>query len=303
MSGDAAGRPQPAGGATPATGAAPAPNGADQRSEATRARDVSRPLPFVQGTRGVVALSLEGMLASRRSLVVALFLWLPVVFALVFRLAAARLPPELGAYDLYGLLIAFFYVRNALPLAALFYATALVSDEVEGRTLTFLLTRPVARRALLSGKFAAYVATTLTLALPPLVVCFFLLASAGGFAGLTGRMGDLLRDLGVAALALVAYGALFTLLGVLLRRPLIPGLLFLFVWELMANLPGYLPRLTLTAWLRSLITHRPPGEGLSELFAQTQPTGLSLLVLAGATAVFLGLAAGIFSRREYVLDQ
>ena len=44
---------------------------------------------------------------------------------------------------------------------------------------------------------------------------------------------------------------------------MIPGLLFLFVWELIANLPGYLPRFTLTAWLRSLLHHRPAEEGLS----------------------------------------
>ena len=60
-------------------------------------------------------------------------------------------------------------------------------------------------------------------------------------------MPDLFRDLGVVLLTFLAYGALFALMGVLLRRPVIPGLLFLFGWELLANLPGYLPRLTLTA--------------------------------------------------------
>ena len=49
-----------------------------------------------------------------------------------------------------------------LPLAALFYATSLVADEVEGRTLTYLLTRPITRASILAGKFAAYLATTLT---------------------------------------------------------------------------------------------------------------------------------------------
>ena len=105
------------------------------------------------------------------------------------------------------------------------------------------------------------------------------------------------------ALALVAYGAFFALLGVLLRRPVIPGLLFLFGWELLANLPGYLPRLTLTAWLRSLIHHRPPEEGLFGLFGQVQPAGLSLAVLVVASSLFLTAAAWLFSEREYVLDQ
>jgi ABC-type transport system involved in multi-copper enzyme maturation permease subunit len=107
----------------------------------------------------------------------------------------------------------------------------------------------------------------------------------------------------VIALTLVVYGALFMLFGVALRRPVIPGLLFLFVWELLALLPGYLPRFTLTAYLRSLVPHRPPDEGLAEVFGQVLPAGLSLGTLGVLLVVFLGLAYGIFSRRDYVLDQ
>jgi ABC-2 type transport system permease protein len=114
---------------------------------------------------------------------------------------------------------------------------------------------------------------------------------------------DLLRDLGVMLLALVAYGALFALLGVLLKRPVIPGLLFLYGWELLANLPGYLPRLTLTAWLRSLIHHRPAEEGIAGLFQQVLPGDQALAVLLGASLVLLAAAGWIFSSREYVLEQ
>jgi ABC-2 type transport system permease protein len=268
-------------------------------------RDTSRPLAFGPATRAVFDLSLEGMIWSRRSLLMGLLVGLPVLLAVVYRVLLATdasfhaLPP----LDLYAVFVAVFWVRNVLPLAALFHATSLIADEVEGRTLTYLLTRPLPRAAILAGKFLAYLATALGVALPAVVITFFLLATAPGASGLGAAVPDLLRDLGVAALALLAYGALFTLLGVLLRRPVIPGLLFLFGWELLANLPGYLPRLTLTAWLRSLIHHRPAQEGLSELFAQVQPTGLSLAVLSVATAVFLAAATFVFSEREYVLEQ
>jgi hypothetical protein len=90
---------------------------------------------------------------------------------------------------------------------------------------------------------------------------------------------------------------------VLLRRPVVPGLLFLFVWELVANLPGYMPRFTVTAYLRSLISHRPADEGFAEMFGQILPAPLCLAVLGGVLVVGLGAAAWIFSRREYVLDQ
>lgn len=267
-------------------------------------RDTTQPLPFLRAARGVFDLSLDGMIWSRRSLMMAALLGLPVLFALVYRLVlVTRLPPQVSGYDLYGVVIAFYYVRNVLPLAALFYATALVADEVEGKTLTYLLTRPIRRNAILAGKFAAYLVTTLCLSLPVVVVTFFLLATARGWSGIGGAVPDLFRDLGVVALALAVYGAFFTFLGVTLRRPVIPGLLFLFVWELAANLPGYLPRATITGWLRSLIRHRPAHEGVADMFGQVLPTALSLEVLAGMLAVFLAGSIWIFSTREYVMEQ
>ncbi len=264
----------------------------------------SRPLPLTRAARAVFDLSLEGMLISRRSAFMAVLLGLPFFFAILYRVqVAGDTTPHLSGFDFYGLIISLYYVRNALPFTALFYASALVGDELEGRTITFLLTRPVPRAAILIGKFAAYVATGLALSLPPIVVTFLLLVSAQGLDRVGPLVGELARDLGVVALALVAYGALFTLLGVVLRRPVIPGLLFLLLWELLANLPGYLPRLTVTAYLRSLIPYRPPLDGLSEMFGQVLPTGLSLGVLSGVTLLGLAASVWIFSIREYVPEQ
>jgi len=268
-------------------------------------RDTTRPLPFLAAVRGVFRLALEGMLWSRRSVLMAILLGLPIAFALLYRgLPIAHLPAKITGFDLYAVIIARYYVRNLLPLAALFYATSLIADEVEGRTLTYLLTRPLPRPAILAGKFAAYVTTTLAMTLPSVVITFFLLATAQGASSIGAEVPELFRDMGVVALTLVAYGGLFTLMGVLLRRPVIPGLLFLFVWELIANLPGYLPRFTLTAWLRSLLHHQPAEEGLGGLLAtQILPAGEALAVLLGTSALFLALSFWIFAQREYVLEQ
>jgi ABC-2 type transport system permease protein len=268
-------------------------------------RDTSRPLPFARGARAVFDLALEGMVWSRRTLLMGILVGLPVLVAVAYRVVlatqpTARMPPPA---DIYAVVVAVYWIRNVLPLAALFFATALVADEVEGRTLTYLLTRPLTRESIFAGKFAAYLATTLALALPSVVLTYFVLLSARGWTAVGPSVGDLFRDVGVAALTLVAYGALFALLGVLLKRPVIPGLLFLYGWELMANLPGYLPRFTLTAWLRSLIHHRPAEEGLAGLFQQVLPVGQGLVVLVVASAAFLAAAAWIFSTREYVLEQ
>jgi ABC-2 type transport system permease protein len=268
-------------------------------------RDEGRPLPFLPAARAVFDLSLEGMVWTRRSLLMGILVALPVAFAVVYRavlMAHTGIRP-LTPPDLYAVIVAMYWIRNVLPLAALFYATSLVADEVEGRTLTYLLTRPLTRGSILAGKFAAYLATTLTLALPSGVLTFFLLLSARGVSNVGPAVPDLFRDLGAMALTLLAYGALFALVGVLLKRPVIPGLMFLYGWELLANLPGYLPRFTLTAWLRSLVHHRPAEEGLAGLFQQVLPWGQALVVLVVATGIFLAAASWIFSTREYVLEQ
>jgi hypothetical protein len=75
-------------------------------------------------------------------------------------------------------------------------------------------------------------------------------------------------------------------------------------WELVAWVPGYLPRFTVTAYLRSLLSHRPAEEGLSQLFGQVSfGTGESILTLVVATSLLLTLAFWIFSEREYVMEQ
>ncbi len=268
-------------------------------------RDITRPLPFRRAVRAVFDLSLEAMIASRRNLLMAGLVALPVAFALLYRLvlaARAQVQP-ITPHDLYALIVVRYWLRNVLPLAALFYATSLVADEVEGRTLPYLVTRPLTRASIFAGKFGAYLATTLSAALPACVVTFYLLLSTRGFSALGSAASDLFRDLAVITLALVAYGALFALVGVLLKRPLIPGLVFLYGWELLASLPGYLPRLTLTAWLRSLITHHPAQEGLAGLFDQALPATHAVPVLVVATSLFLYATVRVFSVREYVLEQ
>jgi ABC-2 type transport system permease protein len=267
-------------------------------------RDTSRTIPFGSAVGAGFALSMAGFVRNRRNLVAAALLGLPVLLALFYRLMAARFPAGLGgAMDVYGQIVALYLVRQAVPLAALFLASALVADEVEGKTITFLLTRPVRREALLIGKFGAYLAGAAILALPSVLLAFVILASSEGFASVGAHSLGMLRDLLVVVLGLAVYGALFTFLGVLLRRPVVPGLAILFVWETLANVPGWLPRLTISAWLRSLVPYTIPVEGLEALFGRALPVGTSVVVLLILTTLFASAAAFLFGRREYVLSQ
>jgi ABC-2 type transport system permease protein len=224
-----------------------------------------------------------------------------VIFGVVLRVYVPEDLPVTG-FELYGIVVALYFVRNLLPLVALLFGSALISDSVDSKTLTYFLTRPISRLSIFLGEFLAYLVTVLTLTVPCVVLTYLVLC-VGTPQGAGFGAPDLVQDLAACALTLFTYGGVFALLGVSFKRPLIPGLLFLFVWEgFVANLPGDAPNYTLSAYARSLIRHRPEEEGLAQLFSKFFPLGESVLVLGISGVVCLALAIWIFSRREYVIS-
>jgi ABC-2 type transport system permease protein len=116
------------------------------------------------------------------------------------------------------------------------------------------------------------------------------------------------KDLGILALGLAAYGALFALIGAVLKRPLVIGLVFAFGWEQVAMvMPGYLRRFTLAYYLQALVPHAMPSDGvlslLQSVFQDVPSATTSLFWLLVAMVVSLGLAMRVIERREYVLEQ
>jgi ABC-type Na+ efflux pump permease subunit len=257
----------------------------------------------------VFDLSLGHMLWSRRTIFMALVVGLPVVVSIILRVLVALdvpvlRPPATGPV-VFGMMFWGFFVRFAVPVLAVFYGTALIADEVEDRTLTYLLTRPVPRASVLLGKYFAYLVSTVAVVLPAVVVMWLLVVPMQG--SLAASFPDLTADLGILVAGLAAYGALFALVGATLRRPLVFGLLFVFGWETLAMaLPGYLRQLTVAHYLQGLVPHAMPAESplaiLQVLFRDPPGIVQSLTGLAVVTGVGLVLAARAVSRREYVLE-
>ena len=107
------------------------------------------------------------MLWSRRTIFMALVVGGPVVLALVFRVVESLGMPALrvngarvAGSSIFGVMIWMLYVRFIVPVLGVFYGTALMADEVEDKTLTYLFTRPVPRGAVLLGKYLAYLVCT-----------------------------------------------------------------------------------------------------------------------------------------------
>src|SRR5437762_6456167 len=259
-------------------------------------------------------LSLGQMLWSRRSVFLGLVLGGPVVLALLiavltrtslgpFRINGA---PVDGA-TIFGMIIWLLYIRFILPILGVFYGTSLIADEVDDKTITYLFTRPIPRSAVLLGKYLAYLACTVLLVLPSVMLVYFLIVPVGG-GSIAAAFPSLVADLGMLAVGLASYGAVFSLVGARVKRPLVVGLVFAFGWEPTVLLfPGYLKRMTVAYYLQALVRHEMPQDSavsvLMQVFHEVPSVTASLLVLAGVVVVALWLSGRAVEQREYVLAQ
>jgi ABC-2 type transport system permease protein len=269
-------------------------------------------LPFWGAARRVFDLSLGEMLWSRRTIFMALVVGGPVLLAVivraldVFGMTALRVNGRaVGGIGVFGVMIWMLFLRFIVPVLAVFYGTALMADEVEDKTLTYLFTRPIPRGAVLIGKYLAYIACTILVVLPAVMLVYFLVVP---FREVPGTFPSLLTDLGLLALGLAVYGALFAFVGAFFKRPLVIGLMFTFGWEpAVMVLPGYLRQGTIAYYLQALVPHAMPSDGITGLlqgfFRDSPSIPTSLVRLSIYAALFLWLATRVVERREYVLEQ
>jgi ABC-2 type transport system permease protein len=275
-------------------------------------RVAAAPASFLNGVWRVFDLSLGEMLWSRRTIFMALVVGAPVIIALVMRIVQAFGIPALRvngvAVDpvgMFGVLIWVPFLRFIVPVLGVFYGTSLIADEVEDKTITYLFTRPLRRSAILVGKYVAYLACTTLVVLPSIMLVYFLIVPLTQVAS---SFRSLLIDLGLLAIGLAAYGALFAFVGVFVKRPLVASLVFAFGWEQAALLiPGYLRRFTIMYYLQGLVPHTRFSGGVVSLLEAMIPDPpsvmLSIAALTFAVVLFLALAGRIIETREYVLDQ
>ncbi|MGH9140396.1 MAG: ABC transporter permease [Vicinamibacterales bacterium] len=259
-------------------------------------------------------LSLGQMLWSRRSVFLGVLLGGPVLLAVVLRIVDTLHTSgfrvngaAVGGAAVFGMMIWLLFIRFIVPVLGVFYGTSLIADEVEDKTITYLFTRPIPRRAVLLGKYFAYLACTVLLVLPSVMLVFFLIVPIGG-GSIGAAFPGLVADLGMLVVGLAAYGAVFALVGTSLKRPLVVGLVFAFGWEPAVLLfPGYLKRLTVAYYMQALVTHEMPQDSsisvLLQIFREVPSVAVSLITLVVVIAVTLWLAGRAVEQREYVLEQ
>ncbi len=110
-----------------------------------------------------------------------------------------------------------------LPVIPLVLGSAALGDWVEDETLVYVWLRPVSRLVIALGATMAVA----TVAVPTVVIASTILAALGS----NGDSDVILGAVAGSATAGLAYTSLFVLVGLLLRRALLWGLVYVFVWE------------------------------------------------------------------------
>ncbi len=212
-------------------------------------------------------------------------------------------PETYVAADQYGRWIVIYTFTFVLTILSVIFSAGIVAQEVEQKTIVYLLTRPLPRWRILLMKFLAVILVTS-------VVCSLTALSAALVTFGPTKLGasPFGRDLLIMPVGVIVYCAIFLLMGTLLNRPLILGLIFAFGWDKLINvLPGYGQYCSIMTYLRVLAPHELPPNMENFLVKLSSGAGVdppsrpfSWAVLIALTAVALISACIAFSTREYV---
>ena len=222
----------------------------------------------------VFTLTVRALLLRRRSLALLL-----AVGTVPFFVALNTLRGDLTP-DVQAIIVGRLLITTVTPLVALVLAVTAIGDERESGTIVYLATSRLSRLRIAAEKSLAAIVCALVLLLPALASIVYLGLHLG-----TGT-DNLLRALAGTALVAAVYAAVFVAVGLLLRRALIAGIIYILVWEgAIATVAPSAERVSLTAWGRAITDGGLYGlqQGLEPTLSGT--TGAIVLVVVTAAAV------------------
>ena len=164
----------------------------------------------------IARITARALLGRRRVLLLLPFPVLVVGLALIAHTVKPDAADRWGPFIVNGLGLSVM-----LPVIALIVGTGVLGAEIEDGTILHILAKPVPRRQIILTKLAVSAAVIGTIAAVPMAVAGTVAQSAR--FGLALAVGCF-----VAALA---YGAVFLVLSLLTRRPVLIGLAYVMLWE------------------------------------------------------------------------
>jgi len=251
--------------------------------------------------QGILRLELRKNLLSMRAMPIYLLSAMPLfgVFLFVLVSTLTEVPGEFQGSGAATFFSFFFQFILTFPvyLGCVWTFMNLFRGEVLDRSLHYYFLTPVRRDVLVAGKYLSALVSTVIVFTGTTAICFVALytfldgwGGGGAIIGSAG-LGHLASYLFVVALACLGYGAVFLVIGLFLRNPVVPALI-LFFWEgFNPMLPGLLKKISVVFYLQSLYPVRPEEGPLALIVEPISPwLGVpGLMLFTALTLVLAGL--------------
>ncbi len=218
----------------------------------------------------------RALLGRRRTILMGLLALVPILVALLSRVAGDGVADDRAILDL-------LIIRTVLPLTALVFGTTALGGELDDGTGVALLTKPIPRWHIVLAKIVVAGIVTAAFTGVSAVVTGLLLGTAGGT--LVGYI------VGVIVGAL-AYATAFVAISVVTTRALVVGLVYTLLWEgwLAGILPGTKSLSLREATLGVIDAVSPPTFVRDGLDLQGSLTLIVVVLVAGSVLGAMRLA-------------
>ncbi len=169
----------------------------------------------------------------------------------------------------------------------------LFRGEVLEKSLHYYFLAPVRREVLVVGKYLSGLLMTCVVFSLSTTLTYLLLLSHIRMTAARALAGPALADLpaylGATLLACAGYGAVFLILGLLFRNPIMPTVAVL-IWEsILVFLPAILKKVSVIFYLESLCPVQAPFRGGGALFAVSADPTPAYLAVPGLLCLTIAL--------------
>ncbi|MEZ4522338.1 MAG: ABC-2 transporter permease [Thermomicrobiales bacterium] len=163
---------------------------------------------------------------------VAFFAALPMIFGVIYQVGDVTDTPFVF---MSGVMLGIVF-GTLVPIATLILATSAFRDEIDDRTMVYLVIKPISRFRIVAEKYLAVTESTV-LALWFGVIGTWILISA---SDLPDTVEVLVAALIAVLIGVAAYGAVFVAVSLIVPRALIVGIFYALIWESLLSrfIPG-----------------------------------------------------------------
>lgn len=252
----------------------------------------------------IFRLELRKNLFGKRAVLMYLLALFPVLLmAMVAAVNAEDIRTNFSdANEVYSAIYQGLILRTVVFFGCAWMFMNLFRGEVVDRSLHYYFLCPVRREVLVVGKYFSGLISAILLFLLTTIgsLLFFYLAGypvSTQFLMNGPGLGQVFTYLGITVLACFGYGAVFLVIGLFFRNPIVPALV-VYGWEFINFLlPPVLKKISVIHYLQSL-TPVPMNEGPFAVIAEPTPAWIAIPGLFIFTLIVLALASIRIRRME-----